>query len=78
MAYPHTRILLDSRRSELSEEEKDKTIQYQLYQGVLNDKGELETTTIDAFLSGRVNKTTQTKSLTEKQRMHLRERGYDV
>jgi len=78
MAYPHTRILLDNRRSELSEEEKDKTIKYQLYQGALNDMGELEITTIDAFLSGRVDKTTQTKSLTEKQKMHLRERGYDV
>jgi hypothetical protein len=78
MAYPHTRILLDNRRSELSEEEKDKTLKYHLYQGVLNDKGELETTTIDSFLSDRVKKTTQTRPLTEKQKKYLRERGYDV
>lgn len=78
MAYPDKKALVEKRKTELQEEEKDKKLAFHYYQSTLNDKKELETMEWNKFESKREEVIKATKKLSEKQRTELQERGYDV
>jgi hypothetical protein len=78
MAYPDKKALVEKRKAELQEEEKEEKLAFHYYQSTLNDKKELKTMEWNKFQSKREEVIEATKKLTEKQRTELQERGYDV